>query len=395
MMILQILKVCSPFLCVRVHVASKNTPETCGSAVSELTRFLSVLSSLQSPGTSCDQLQRRCFTAAPVRRQPAHRARVVLSHPTHGAGKRRWWHRHRLEHQDSQLRHPGSGGQPQANAWWTGSSAHGMSVPSSVCTYPRFLPLSLFANISLSRACLWKFPALKNFFLSNWFLLPVVQIPAVKNFSLQQIPSFKNSFLSSGTLCDWYFHWRTCLCGRFFHSRTFLCNRSRHSRTFSVQQTPSFKNFRGTIEELGENKYVCSGEVAVIDDATIEITELPVRTWTQNYKEEVLEPMLQGTDKTPPMITSVGFYLFQNIVSPKFVSLRFWWILFLPDFLLTMVILFAAFGHLWIEICFLGWFLLLWKFMVILVNYVCNTNLFFLLLLQKLCMILKQNWKQL
>lgn len=74
-----------------------------------------------------------------------------------------------------------------------------------------------------------------------------------------------------------------------------------------MQQVPAFKNFRGTIEELGENKYVCSGEVSVIDDVTIEITELPVRTWTQNYKEEVLEAMLQGTEKTPPMITSVAF----------------------------------------------------------------------------------------
>ena len=66
---------------------------------------------------------------------------------------------------------------------------------------------------------------------------------------------------------------------------------------------PSFKNFRGTIEELGENKYVSSGEVAVVDEGTVEITELPVRTWTQNYKEDILEPMLLGTEKTPPFIT--------------------------------------------------------------------------------------------
>jgi DNA topoisomerase-2 len=50
---------------------------------------------------------------------------------------------------------------------------------------------------------------------------------------------------------------------------------------------------------------VASGEVAIIDDQTIEITELPVRTWTQSYKEDVLEPMLYGTEKTPAMITYV------------------------------------------------------------------------------------------
>ncbi|KAK7113702.1 DNA topoisomerase 2-alpha-like isoform X1 [Littorina saxatilis] len=71
---------------------------------------------------------------------------------------------------------------------------------------------------------------------------------------------------------------------------------------------PAYKNFRGVIEELGENKYVNSGEVAVIDDTTIEITELPIRTWTQSYKEEVLEPMLQGTEKTQPMITDYKEY---------------------------------------------------------------------------------------
>ncbi|XP_076440250.1 DNA topoisomerase 2-alpha-like isoform X2 [Babylonia areolata] len=71
---------------------------------------------------------------------------------------------------------------------------------------------------------------------------------------------------------------------------------------------PSFKGFRGAIEELGENKFICSGEVAVLDDVTVEITELPIRSWTQNYKEEVLESMLQGTDKTPPMITDYKEY---------------------------------------------------------------------------------------
>lgn len=35
------------------------------------------------------------------------------------------------------------------------------------------------------------------------------------------------------------------------------------------------------IHELGQNQYLVSGEVSVIDKNTIEITELPVRTWTQ------------------------------------------------------------------------------------------------------------------
>ncbi|XP_041664909.1 DNA topoisomerase 2-beta isoform X2 [Cheilinus undulatus] len=71
---------------------------------------------------------------------------------------------------------------------------------------------------------------------------------------------------------------------------------------------PSYKNFRGVIHELGQNQYLVSGEVSVIDRNTIEITELPVRTWTQAYKESVLEPMLQGTDKTPALISDYKEY---------------------------------------------------------------------------------------
>ncbi|XP_015259935.1 PREDICTED: DNA topoisomerase 2-beta [Cyprinodon variegatus] len=71
---------------------------------------------------------------------------------------------------------------------------------------------------------------------------------------------------------------------------------------------PSYKNFKGVIHELGHNQYLVSGEVSVIDKNTIEITELPVRTWTQAYKESVLEPMVQGTDKTPALISEYKEY---------------------------------------------------------------------------------------
>lgn len=46
-------------------------------------------------------------------------------------------------------------------------------------------------------------------------------------------------------------------------------------------QLPNYKNFKGTIQELGQNQYAVSGEIFVVDRNTVEITELPVRTWTQ------------------------------------------------------------------------------------------------------------------
>ncbi|XP_072431341.1 DNA topoisomerase 2-beta isoform X2 [Chiloscyllium punctatum] len=80
---------------------------------------------------------------------------------------------------------------------------------------------------------------------------------------------------------------------------------------------PSYKNFKGTIHEVGQNQYVVSGEILVLDRNTIEITELPVRTWTQAYKEQVLEPMLNGTEKTPALINDYKEY--HTDASVKFV----------------------------------------------------------------------------
>ncbi|PIO29300.1 hypothetical protein AB205_0085010, partial [Aquarana catesbeiana] len=71
---------------------------------------------------------------------------------------------------------------------------------------------------------------------------------------------------------------------------------------------PNYKNFKGTLQEIGQNQYAVSGEIFVLDRNTIEITELPVRTWTQVYKEQVLEPMLNGTEKNPALINDYKEY---------------------------------------------------------------------------------------
>ncbi|CAL1599176.1 unnamed protein product [Knipowitschia caucasica] len=71
---------------------------------------------------------------------------------------------------------------------------------------------------------------------------------------------------------------------------------------------PNYKGFKGTIEQVMDNTFLNSGEVSIIDSETIEISELPVKTWTQSYKENVLEPMLNGTEKVPPLITDYKEY---------------------------------------------------------------------------------------
>ncbi|XP_060705039.1 DNA topoisomerase 2-alpha [Hemiscyllium ocellatum] len=80
---------------------------------------------------------------------------------------------------------------------------------------------------------------------------------------------------------------------------------------------PNYKNFKGTIFELGANQYMVNGEISVLDTTTIEISELPVKTWTQTYKEQVLEPMLNGTEKTPSLIT--GYKEYHTDTSVRFI----------------------------------------------------------------------------
>jgi DNA topoisomerase-2 len=70
-------------------------------------------------------------------------------------------------------------------------------------------------------------------------------------------------------------------------------------------QKPWFKNFIGQIEKISEQKFISSGEVGIIGHNKVEITELPVGVWTQNYKESVLETMLSDTEKSPSVIRCV------------------------------------------------------------------------------------------
>ena len=68
-----------------------------------------------------------------------------------------------------------------------------------------------------------------------------------------------------------------------------------------VCMTPFYCGFTGLIEEERKGKYVVYGKIERIDETTLLITELPIKKWTQNYKE-FLEGMITGDGKTPPEI---------------------------------------------------------------------------------------------
>ncbi|GAA5856986.1 hypothetical protein JCM8547_008496 [Rhodosporidiobolus lusitaniae] len=70
---------------------------------------------------------------------------------------------------------------------------------------------------------------------------------------------------------------------------------------------PWYRGFRGTIEKGDKDGYKCTGTIERIDDSTVEITELPIRTWTQNYKE-MLESWVGGTEKQPAWVKDYKEY---------------------------------------------------------------------------------------
>ncbi|XP_042857446.1 DNA topoisomerase 2-alpha-like isoform X2 [Penaeus japonicus] len=75
-----------------------------------------------------------------------------------------------------------------------------------------------------------------------------------------------------------------------------------------TRMVPWFKDFRGTVEELDAQRCIVHGEIANLGGNKIEITELPLRVWTQAYKETVLEGMLASSEKSPAIITDYKEY---------------------------------------------------------------------------------------
>ena len=62
------------------------------------------------------------------------------------------------------------------------------------------------------------------------------------------------------------------------------------------EMTPWYKGWGGDLEPMGPQKFKVSGRIEQIDLNTVEITEIPVKTWTNNVKEFLLSGF--GNEKT-------------------------------------------------------------------------------------------------
>ncbi|KKK13485.1 DNA topoisomerase 2 [Aspergillus rambellii] len=69
---------------------------------------------------------------------------------------------------------------------------------------------------------------------------------------------------------------------------------------------PWFRGFKGEVTPLGPDKYKFSGIIRELSEKEVEITELPVRTWTQDFKDK-LEDIIKA-EKTPSFIKDYRDY---------------------------------------------------------------------------------------
>jgi DNA topoisomerase-2 len=64
--------------------------------------------------------------------------------------------------------------------------------------------------------------------------------------------------------------------------------------------TPWYRGWTGTVEKLSDHKFKFNGVIRQIDELRVEVTELPIKMWTQSFKEK-LEEIIKG-EKTPSFI---------------------------------------------------------------------------------------------
>lgn len=65
----------------------------------------------------------------------------------------------------------------------------------------------------------------------------------------------------------------------------------------ATEMVPWYRGWEGETERVADGRYKLSGHIEEIDNKTLEITEIPVKTWTNNMKEFLLDGI--NSDKSP------------------------------------------------------------------------------------------------
>ena len=81
----------------------------------------------------------------------------------------------------------------------------------------------------------------------------------------------------------------------------YIIKKIRGEDTSSVQLDPYYEGFKGSISKIGDQKYLIKGVYTILDTKSVHITELPVGTWNDDYKE-FLEKLIDGDEKKKGLV---------------------------------------------------------------------------------------------
>lgn len=76
---------------------------------------------------------------------------------------------------------------------------------------------------------------------------------------------------------------------------------------------PWFRGFKGPVQDMGAGKYATSGIAMMTSDDTVEVFELPIRTWTNTYVEQLLA-WSTASEKQPAIVKVCGIHC---LISPS------------------------------------------------------------------------------
>jgi DNA topoisomerase-2 len=78
------------------------------------------------------------------------------------------------------------------------------------------------------------------------------------------------------------------------------------SHESNVGIEPYYENFKGSIIKINKTKYMMKGKYQVISSDSIRITELPIGSWTTNYKEFLETLMDDKKKKKKPIVKGIN-----------------------------------------------------------------------------------------
>lgn len=77
---------------------------------------------------------------------------------------------------------------------------------------------------------------------------------------------------------------------------------------------PWFRGFKGTVTPLGQDRYQFGGLIKQTGDNEVEVTELPIRMWTQDFKDRLVEIIKAEKAGSTPWIKDYEDYNDHNNV---------------------------------------------------------------------------------